>query len=422
MGEAFIDLGEVGEDHDAPEPPRNGPKWRLSAPIVAPLLVLCVLALVAAPAPRPQVVRIADFPGIERGFTLVEGGLLRQDGDQIFLIGPDGRERWRIHWPARGDDFPQASAAHGLVLLRTSTVGDEARTVALDFATGQWRWEQRGWLHRVGDFLLQWEESALRVFEPGEGRMLWESIEPRAVGLDQANGSVFVLDRERRLVEHDMRAGGVRRSGELPLPAGFDFAHINVAADHLTVVVSSMDEQHVEEQIFLDRQTLQRIDVSAVGWDLRMNCGAADCVMDFRKGVGGGVADRASGRLLWSVSEGQSVLPWPDGSVIILGYTNWPGETRVIELVEPLTRRRLVEVAGWTMPLDTERFEWLPIPAAPIALFRAKGRPTLVARIGAAGIRVLGSVPSEANNCRYIAPLLQCRTARSTIGVWRIGD
>jgi hypothetical protein len=91
-------------------------------------------------------------------------------------------------------------------------------------------------------------------------------------------------------------------------------------------------------------------------------------------------------------------------------------------VVDPLTRRSVADVKGWTMLIDTEQLDFRPVPATPIALYRAKGRPTLVAHVGSAGPRVLGSVPAEVNNCRYIAPLLQCRATLNTIGVWRVDD
>ncbi len=421
-GEVFIDLGELIEvDDDAgADAPQSRPKWRVPAWASAALVVLAVLAVVAGPPPRPRVVRIADFPGIERGFMLLDGGFVRQDGGELFFVGADGRERWRIPWQETVNDDMQDGVIGGRLLFRIQRAGGDVQTIALDVATGEQLWQLDGWAFDLGDVVMEWGDEGLRIHDPGDGRLLWESRDHRAAQPDPRTRSMFILDRDQRMTERDLRTGEVRRSQQLVLPAELDQLDIQTGEEYLMVAAFSMAGQR-HELVYLSRPELRLLQAPPVRYDYRYDCGAVDCVLRFGGGgEAGGVVDRATNRLLWSVDEGQIVLPWEGGRLMLTGFTQSPSEVRALEIVDPVTRRSLVDVTGWTLLADPGGRSAPAEGVSRIALFRGQGRPTLVAHMGSHGPRVLGSIPGDVTDCRYVAPLVLCRATRNTIGVWRV--
>ncbi|WFE49608.1 PQQ-binding-like beta-propeller repeat protein [Micromonospora sp. WMMD1155] len=190
MSDSVIDLGVLrhGPDPDpSPRPPRaNGRQLRVA--LVA-LLALLTLAAAGAPQPRRSVVTLPAQPGAD---VLVDGDLavvieptstsnLQQRRLAAYRL-PGGEPAWQA--PLSADARYWGIFPLGELLVVTGfEIGPRGRdvtTIALDRATGAYRWQQPAGANRLadGNLLLraggESEPSVLRVVDPCCGTVRWQ--------------------------------------------------------------------------------------------------------------------------------------------------------------------------------------------------------------------------------------------------------
>ncbi|SCF28734.1 outer membrane protein assembly factor BamB family protein [Micromonospora chokoriensis] len=313
MSDSVIDLGVLrhGPDPDPlPRPPRaNGRQLR--AALVA-LLALLTLAAAGAPPPRRAVVTLPVPSGAD---VLVDGDLAvaieptgTSDPQERRLAAyrlPGGEPAWQAPLSAEAR-YWRISPLGELLILSGYEIGPQGQdmtTIAVDRATGAYRWQQPGSADRLvdGNLLLRTggesEPSVLRVVDPCCGTVRWQlpattaGIIPRETerGLDR-----LILNPPDGPVEvRDATTGAVLARADLLPDDGGRFG-LEVLDDLLLVIDRGSGTVTAYGLDQLDRRWIR----PNVTVDFVMTCGPVLCLRTGSNQLQ--ALDPATGVVRWS--------------------------------------------------------------------------------------------------------------------------
>ncbi|MEV4810309.1 outer membrane protein assembly factor BamB family protein [Micromonospora avicenniae] len=435
MSDPVIDLGELRHgaepEERLPRPPRAAGR-----PLRGALVLLLLLATLvsATPLARREVVSLPAALGSE---ALIAGDLYLvveptgADGSQRRLDAyrlPGGERIWQAPLPVPGRYWGM-SLRDGMLLIAgyEVTEGDPPGTVtiALDPATGQFRWQQPGSPLPVkgGGLLLETSDAeqggTLRVVDSCCGRVRWRADTPAGqltfrsteAGVDRlvhstADGQVVVRDAATGavLAEADLWNPAGRREVSVPTD-GLEMG-VQVVGDLLltlggwpmTVTAYGLDR--------LDRRWRTELDGAAYSSE----CGPVLCF----QGRSGDLQalDPATGRRLWT---GAGWIVWSTGAGLMAGVGNDSGADRLVVL-DPVTGAVRGQLGRW---------EVVPPSVAGGPFIGVRPRPgggLLVAELDlvAGAARPLDVLPEASGNCQSIGYQLACRKPAGGFGLWRL--
>ncbi|MEV4655762.1 PQQ-binding-like beta-propeller repeat protein [Micromonospora sp. NPDC049301] len=422
-----IDLGELRHEPERstlPRPPRaNGRPLRCALVL---LLALVTLASAALPTRRSVVTlpgRLGTEAQVAGDLFLVidppgpQGGQLRLTAFRL----PDGEPAWQVPLPAGGRFW--GIYQHGGILLVTghqaTADGESALTVALDRATGAYRWQQPGNATGLadGNLLLQSgdgdEAGLLRAVDPCCGTVRWQlPITPGAVnsrdtghGLDRLvfshpNGSTEVRDATTGtvLARTDLHRVGRGASATVQV---VDDLLLTVGGAPSTVTAYGLDR--------LD----QRWRTSAGEALYALDCAPVICLQTWSGGVH--VVDRATGQPLWHSDRWGWVWPYAGRLVATKVSSAGPGAEELVVL-DPPTGRVLAELGRWELAQ-------FGLGGPMIGLRRHPDGGLLVAELDvrAGTARMLDVLPEASGECHAVtAGQLLCRRTDASYGLWRL--
>ncbi|MGI5522657.1 PQQ-binding-like beta-propeller repeat protein [Micromonospora sp. CA-259024] len=426
---SIIDLGELRHGQDPiplPRPPRaNGRPLRLALVL---LLVLATLASAAAPPPRRAVVTL---PGSAGADVVVLGDLLVAiDGANdvqkpqrltAFRL-PGGDPVWQASLPTAARYWAVAPLA-GMLLATGYEIGPESQgalTVALDRATGAYRWQQPGSARRLadGNLLLQTggddEPQSLRVVDPCCGTVRWQLpdaadwIDVRDTGpgvdrvvLNRVDGPTEVRDASTGavLARADLRPAG---GGTLGYVAVVNDLLLTVGEDPVRVTAYGLDG--------LDRRwsgTFGRVDFVE-------DCGPVLCLQSRTAELR--AVDRATGELRWRGDRWAWASPL-DGRLLTSTLDSSETALQQFVVLDPMTGRVLAELGRWELAQFGR-------DGPLIGVRRHPDGGLLVAELDvrAGTARMLDVLPDATGECQVIADQLRCRHVDASFKVWELPD
>ncbi|MET7709370.1 PQQ-binding-like beta-propeller repeat protein [Micromonospora sp. NPDC005413] len=422
-----IDLGELrhGPDPDPlPRPPRaNGRPLRCALVL---LLVLVTLASAAVPPPRRAPVTLPAWPGAD----------VMVDGDLVLVMEPTSPTRqgrlaayrlpgvepvWQAPLSAEARYWGMTQLA-GMVLATGYEIGPEGRetrTIALDRATGAYRWQQPGGAYKLadGNVLLrtggETEPSSLRAVDPCCGTVRWQlpattaevSVRDTGHGVDRV-----VLNQVDGPVEvRDAITGAVLSSADLRPPDGGPIA-VDLTKDLLlsidrgagTVTAYGLDQ--------LDRRWA-RVGVLV---DFALDCGPVLCMRAGQKELQ--AVDAATGELRWRNSRWGWAWPY-DGRLIVNVLASADGPEHFVVL-DPLTGRELADLGRWDL-------YQLSAGGRLVGTRRHPDGGVLLGEVDvrAGKVRVLDVLPEATGDCQAITGHLVCGAAPAgAYRIWKLPD
>ncbi|QGN50039.1 PQQ-binding-like beta-propeller repeat protein [Micromonospora sp. WMMC415] len=425
----LIDLGDL-RDAERPEPPARRPRPpanRLPGFLAVLLLALLTLAAATPPPGRVAVVVPARL-GVDR---LVAGNLLlvvdppsreRTPRSMAAYRLPGGEPAWRAPLPVDGRFWGVSARADDLLLISGYEVPPEGRgtvTVALDAATGAYRWQQPGAALGVSGGGLLLEDfsregrGTLRAVDPCCGTPRWTADVPAGEvgyrftpdGMDR----VLLSDPRGRVEVRDAVTGAVLVAADLWSTAERPYRSTQMVGDLLVTIGGTPPVMTAYGVDRLDRRWRAPVpDASLV-----LDCGGVICGQT-RSGTLWAV-DPATGRPLWTRPGWDTMWAAPGRLVVVRvpGTGTGPADLAVLD---PVTGRVRAELGRWEFaqqePGHGRLLAVRPHPA---------GGP-LVAEIDAAAaiVRVLDVLPEASGDCHAIVGGVLCRRPDSSIGLWRL--
>ncbi|WCN82984.1 outer membrane protein assembly factor BamB family protein [Micromonospora sp. LH3U1] len=423
-----IDLGELrhGQDPDPlPRPPRaNGRQLRCA---LALLLVLLTLASAAVPQPRRAAVTL---PGSAGADVVVLGDLLvvidatnAQKPQRLAAFRlPGGDPVWQASLPMVARYWGVSPLA-GMLLATGYEIGPEGQgtlTVALDLATGAYRWQQPGSANRLadGNMLLQSgdddEPVSLRAVDPCCGTVRWQLTDAADyVNVRDTDDGVdrLVLNRVDGPTEvRDAITGAVLARADLRPPGGGTLGYVQVVNELLltvggvpaTVTAYGLDR--------LDR----RWNSPAGQVDFVEDCGPVLCLRTRSNGLW--AVDRVTGEARWSSDRWDWVSP--HGGRLVASTVNSSGAAlQQLAVLDPMTGRVLAELGRWELAQ-------FGLDGPLIGVRRRPDGGLLVAKLDvrAGEVRMLDVLPDATGECQAIVDQLQCRHVDGSFKLWQLPD
>jgi outer membrane protein assembly factor BamB len=411
-----IDLGVV---RDAPEvvggPPRGLRRWRWFAAFGAAAAVL------AAGGPEPVRGHLGEATVTAAGRYAFSGpdGVYLANGDTIQKYTVPGAElAWQVPLPA--DGRPQGGFLIGGTVL-VSSDGSDSRTVALDGATGERRWQRPGTPIFVSDenlVLLTYRsprEPTVRheVVDVATGAVRWGTT-------DRDGDPVFYDDDwfvrwlpPDRVEVRELGTGRLVTTGVVPTLAGdvvpFQGDWGIRVVGGLLLVARDRAGQAVADAYDPERLALRwtaELDLSSVHLS---DCGDLLCVG--RSGGAGGVSviEADTGRVRW-MDSGAGELERVGSVLLSRGWSERPPRVRILDAADGRLRADLGRwEIGWPYGDDGRVMAVRPSPdggawIAELDLVRGT-------------VRILG-VTRDAFACHTGWAMVVCSREGETTGVW----
>ncbi|WP_432957541.1 PQQ-binding-like beta-propeller repeat protein [Micromonospora haikouensis] len=433
----LIDLGEVRGDREpgsAPRPPRA--VGRPLRAVLAGVLALFVLAS-SAPVARPASAVLGGKLGSQ---VVVLGG-------RVYVLAPEvgsggSREVTAHATPARAGagirtlwhtTVTSTGRLDGVqerdgVALLIDYQPDGVKTVALDVATGERRWQQAGYpaLAAGGGLLLlgdDVERGQLRSVDPTSGRVRWSV--PGRLGrvafsdrdADGAAEQVALVTAAGGIELRDAVSGAVRASLAAP-PGGWQGGlHVEVAGDLL--LASEHDEAEGEVRRMaayglagLDRRwAVERPSFGYAG-----ACGAVLCAFAYQGSELSGL-DPATGEVRWTTPRWQSVVAVRGDRLLVIADEQAGGTASHLGVLDAATGREVADLGRWDLAFSRT-------PGGPYYGTRPDrdGRSLVVVELDLAGaaVRVRDVLPGAAGDCAADGRDIVCRRPSGTYGWWRL--
>ncbi|MDG4808567.1 hypothetical protein O7634_17590 [Micromonospora sp. WMMD1120] len=427
-----IDLGVLRQETD-PEPPPRRP-GRLRRPradgrplrcALALLFVLVTLAAAAAPPPRRTPVTLPVPAGAD---VLVDGDLLlsvestgavpMQRRLSAYRL-PEGAPIWQASLPSEARYF-------GLVLLGDMVlatgyeVGPQGRgavSIALDRATGAYRWQQpgRGTALTDGSLLLQsggeGEPVSIRAVDPCCGTVRWQLPPTADVEIQHAGREPDRVVLSRRTGPTEVReatTGRVLARADLRPSGGGPLGYVQVQGDQLLTIGG---EPTVVTAYGLDR--LDRRWSASVGRvEFAMDCGPVLCL---RTGADELLAvDPATGATRWRSDRWR--WGWPYQGRLMVS-TSGGGTAERYLVLDALTGRQVADLGRWELYQIDAGGRLLGVRQRPDG-----GVVVGELDVGAARVRVRDVLPRAAGACQGISGNLLCAGPDGSYQLWRLRD
>ncbi|MEU1589187.1 PQQ-binding-like beta-propeller repeat protein [Micromonospora sp. NPDC005710] len=427
MTDSVIDLGELrhGPDPDPlPRPPRaHGRPLRCALVL---LLALGTLAAAAVPPPRRAPVTLPAQPGSD---VMVDGDLIlvmepvnastRQARLAAYRL-PDGEPVWQAPLSAAARYWGVRPLA-GMLLATGYEIGPEGRdtlTLALDRATGAYRWQQPGIAQELidGNLLLrsggETEPTSLRAVDPCCGTLRWQlppttaevSIRDNGHGVDrlvlnQANGPVEV---------RDATSGAAMASAEMRPPGGARLG-IDLIDDLLLATDKGSGTINAYGLDRLDRRWTR--DSGPV--EFALDCGPVVCLR-----TGGNellALDPATGDVRWRSD--RWLWGWPYENRLMANISGFgPMEQYVV--VDALTGRQVADLGKWELYQLSDGGRLVGIRRHPDG-----GELVSELDIAAGTVRIVDVLPDATGECQAITGYLVCSApATGFYQLWKLAD
>ncbi|MEO3774267.1 PQQ-binding-like beta-propeller repeat protein [Micromonospora sp. B9E7] len=426
MTDSVIDLGVLrhGPDPDpSPRPPRAHGR-QLRAALVA-LLALLTLAAAGAPPPRQVVLTLPVRPGAD---VLVDGDLFvvieptsTPSSQQRRLAAyrlPGGEPAWQM--PLSGEArywgiFPLG----GLLMLTGYEIGPQGRdttTIALDRATGAYRWQQPGSASKLvdGNLLLssggESEPSVLRAVDPCCGTVRWQlpattaEISPHetARGIDRLifsppTGPVEVRDATTGVVltRSDLRPADGGRFGLQVM----DDLLLALDRGSGTVTAYGLDQ--------LDRRWIR----PNVNVDFALDCGLVLCLRTGSNRLQ--ALDPATGEVRWSSSRWG--WAWGHEDRLLANVLGRGDSSDRFVVLDALTGQEVADLGRWDL------YE-LSQGGRLVGTRKHPDGGVLVGEVDvlAGEVRVLDVLRDATGECQVISYHLLCSGPSGTYRLWQL--
>ncbi|MEV4119545.1 PQQ-binding-like beta-propeller repeat protein [Micromonospora sp. NPDC049645] len=423
----MIDLGELrhGSDPDPlSRPPRaNGRSVRYA---LALLLVLVTVGAAAVPPPRRTMVTLPARPGAD---VLVDGDLLLgiEPIDDTRTLRrrlaayrlPGGAPVWQASLPGEARYWGIVPLA-GMLLVTGYEIGPDSQssvTVALDRATGAYRWQQPGSATPLADgsLLLQsggeGQPVSVRTVDACCGTVRWQlpaaaNVEVQHSGPGAAR--VVLHQRNGPTEVRDTATGAVLARADLRPPDGGPLTFVQVIDDLLVTVGG--------EPTTVTGYGLDRLDRRWTSTGVRVEF-VADCgpVLCLRTGANELQAiDIATGQLRWRSERWR--WGWPfDGRLMV--SANEGGAVEHYLVLDALTGRLEADLGQWVL------FQ-LGIGGRLLGVRRHPDSGVIVGEldIRAGKVRILDVLPEAVGDCQAIVDHLLCATPNGPYQLWTLPD
>ncbi|MGW5560980.1 outer membrane protein assembly factor BamB family protein [Micromonospora sp. NPDC003944] len=427
MSDSVIDLGELRHGSEPESLPR--PTRAHGRPLRCALVVLFALVTLAAAAvspPRRAPVLLPAPPGAD---VMVDGDLIllmeradtgqRQTRLSAFRL-TGGEPVWQAPLSAEARYWGMTSLA-GMVLATGYEIGPEGRdtlTVALDRATGAYRWQQPGTVSKLsdGNALLrsggETVPSRVRAADPCCGTPRWQlplttaeiSIRDTGYGVDR-----LVLNHGNGLVEVvDATTGAALARAEVGPPGAAPLG-IELIDDLLLAIDRGSGT--------INAYGLDRLDKlwTRTGGPIEfaLNCGPVVCL----RSAGNELLalDPATGDVRWRSD--RWLWGWPyDGRLLANVSGFGPMEQYIV--LDALTGRQLADLGRW------ELYQ-LGAGGRLVGIRRHPDGGVLVGEfdIGAGEVRVLDVLPDATGECQAITGYVVCSSAAAeSYQLWKLAD
>ncbi|MFI6241091.1 PQQ-binding-like beta-propeller repeat protein [Micromonospora sp. NPDC050795] len=420
-----IDLGELRHDPDpdpVPRPPRaHGRPLRFALVVVLALVTLA--GSVVTPA-RPAPVTLPVRSGSD---VMVDGDLLlvleptntttRRARVSAYRL-PGGEPVWQAPLSAEARYWGMTPLA-GMLLATGYEIGPEGRettTVALDRATGAYRWQQPGTVSKLkdGNVLLrsggETLPSTLRVVDPCCGTVRWQlsgtSAETTVRGTERGVDRVVLSEVDGPVEVRDAITGAVLARADLRPPdggrVGLDLTKdLLLAIDRGSGTVTAYGLDQLEA-----RWTRARLHV-----DFALDCGPVLCVRTGNNELQ--ALDPATGQVRWSST--QWGWAWPtDGRLMANISGIGPLEQYIV--LDALTGQQVADLGRW------ELYQLGP-GGRLVGIRRHPDAGVLVGEldVGAGEVRIVDVLPDATGECQAITGYLVC-SAAGGYQLWKLTD
>ncbi|MEV7987201.1 PQQ-binding-like beta-propeller repeat protein [Micromonospora sp. NPDC085948] len=429
MSGSVIDLGELRHGPELEPAPSPRPPRAKGRPLRCALALLLALATLAAAGPPPPGRTVVTVPA-------EAGADVQIDGDLVLVINPvtvqapqwrlaafrlsDGEPVWDTPLPGKAR-FWGIQPKDGLLLLTGYEIGADARdtlTVALDRATGAYRWQQPGGSFELadGNVLLQSvgedQPLSLRVVDPCCGTVRWQLSTPTAGVTAQPVGEKadrVVLSDVRGPVEvRDALTGAVRARADLRPPDGGPLGYVQVEND---LLLTAGGQPGALTAYGLDR--LDRRWSTTIGEiDFVQGCGAVLCLGTRSSGLWG--VDPATGEVRWRSD--RWAWAWPSGGQLVAS-TRSSDPLGDVFVVDVRTGQEVANLGRWELyQLDSSG-----------RLLGVRPHPdggVLVGEldVSAGTSRVADLLPDATGRCQAIAGHLLCAGTGGPYQIWQLRD
>ncbi|RLP85091.1 hypothetical protein EAD89_25010 [Micromonospora sp. BL4] len=422
-----IDLGELRHEPEPARLPR--PSRANGRPLRCALVLLLALVTLAAAGP-PTRRAVVTLPARLGADVMVAGDLflvidpITPQTPQRRLAAfrlPGGEPVWQAPLPAQGRYWGVTPLA-GMLLVTGYEMDSEGRgtlTVALDRATGAYRWQQPGRASELadGNLLLysggEDEPVSMRAVDPCCGTVRWQLTGTRGeVNYRDSGHGVdrVVFSRANGPIEvRDATTGAVlaRTDGR---PTGGAYTTVQLIDD---LVLTVGGAPSMVTAYGLDRLE-QRWRTPADEALYPVDCGPVICLQTQSRGIR--AVDRTTGQQVWSSDRWGWVWPHAGELVATMLSSAGPGSEQLVVL-DPWTGRVLADLDRWELAGSD--------PGAPmIGLRRHPDGGLLVAELDvhAGTARVLDVLPDASGLCQASVDRLLCRRLDGSYGLWQLPD
>ncbi|MEU4554179.1 PQQ-binding-like beta-propeller repeat protein [Micromonospora violae] len=416
-----IDLGELRHGPD-PEPSLRPPRAQ-SRPLRCALVVLLALVTLAAAEvapPRLAPVTLSARPGSD----------VMIDGDRLLILEPSSQSRpgrlaayhlpggelvWQVPLSTEARYWGMTALA-GMVLATGYEIGGrENRTMALDRATGAYRWQQPGTVFELvdGNLLLrtggETEPSGVRAIDPCCGTVRWQLAGVSAAvtlrGTERGVDRVVFNQLDGPVEVRDATTGAVLAHADLRPPDGGPI-DLDVMDDLLvaydrgagTITAYGLDQ--------LDKRwTRTRVQI-----DFALDCGPVLCMRATNEMQ---AVDRMTGEVRWSSSRWG--WAWPAGGRLMANLSG-VGPLEQYLVLDALTGRQLADLGRW------ELYQLGP-GGRLVGIRRHPDGGVLVGEldIGAGTVRIVDVLRDATGECQVVTGYLVCSAAApSSYQLWKL--
>ncbi|MFG1843218.1 PQQ-binding-like beta-propeller repeat protein [Micromonospora sp. NPDC049175] len=427
MSGSVIDLGELRhgpESEPSPRPPRASGR-----PLRCALVLLLVLATLAAAGALPPGRAVVTVPAQAGADVLV-------DDDLVLVINPvttqapqwrlaafrlsDGEPVWDVPLPGQARYWGILPKS-GMLLVTGHEIGADPRvslTVALDRATGAYRWQQPDSPIEMadGNLLLQSngeeEPVRLRSVDPCCGTVRWQLTAPtvgvNAQTIGEKAERLLLTDVSGPVEVRDARTGAVLVRADLRPPGGGPLTYVQVVGD---LVLSVGGEPKTITAYGLDR--LDRRWSTTVGEvDIVQDCGSVLCLQTSAGGLW--AVDSATGEVRWRSDRWS--WAWPSGGRLMASVRS-SDPARQFFVIDARTGQELADLGRWELyQLDTNG-----------RLVGVRAHPDGGVLVGeldvhAGRTRIVDVLPKATGTCQAITGHVVCAGSGGSSQIWQVRD